>query len=119
MDLANELLHKRGIAETDIHSTFFSASRVDLSSETLGGTVLFVKSDIEVSSEGDANLLEIAEAAGLSPRYGCRMGICHQCSCRKTSGIVVNRLTGQASSPGEEDIQLCISVPSGPVSINV
>ncbi|HTN32569.1 MAG TPA: ferredoxin reductase [Marinobacter sp.] len=119
MDLANELLHKRGIDAADIHSTFFSTSRVDLSNEGLGGVVLFTKSDVEVSSEGDATLLEIAEAAGLSPRYGCRMGICHQCSCRKTSGTVVNRLTGQASSPGEEDIQLCISVPSGPVSINV
>lgn len=119
MDLANGFLRKRGIREDNIHSTFFSAPKADLSNQALGGVVQFVKSDIEVSSEGDANLLDMAEAAGLSPRHGCRMGICHQCSCRKTSGTVVNRLTGKASGPGEEDVQLCISVPKGPVSITV
>lgn len=119
MDLASEFLHKRGLSEDNIHSTFFSTTTVDLGNQTLGGVVQFAKSDVEVSSEGDANLLDIAEAAGLSPRHGCRMGICHQCSCRKTSGTVINRLTGQASSPGEEDVQLCISVPKGPVSIHV
>ncbi|MFC6684121.1 2Fe-2S iron-sulfur cluster-binding protein [Marinobacter koreensis] len=79
----------------------------------------FTNSDVQVSSEGDANLLEIAEAAGLTPQYGCRMGICHQCSCRKTSGTVINRLTGEVSGPGEENVQLCISVPQGPVSVDV
>jgi len=72
-----------------------------------------------VGSEGDATLLEIAEAAGLTPRHGCRMGICHQCSCRKTTGTVINRLTGQTSGPGEETVQLCISVPRGPVSLDL
>ena len=51
--------------------------------------------------------------------HGCRMGICHQGSCRKTSGTVINRLTGKASGPGEETIQLCVSVPSGPVTVEL
>lgn len=119
MDLANDLLHRRGIHEDRIHSTFFSVPDAHLDTENLGGAVYFERSILDVSSEGDAVLLEIAEAAKLSPRYGCRMGICHQCSCRKTSGTVVNRLTGKASGPGEETIQLCVSVPSGPVSIDI
>ncbi len=119
MDLANDLLYRRGITEDRIHSTFFSVPAVNLDTDTLGGAVHFERSNLDVSSEGDAVLLEIAEAAKLSPRYGCRMGICHQCSCRKTSGTVVNRLTGKASGPGEETIQLCVSVPSGPVSIDI
>ncbi|AOY86710.1 oxidoreductase [Marinobacter salinus] len=118
MDLANDLLHKQGISERNIHSTFFSAPQADLGDQALGGLVQFARSDVEVSSEGDANILQIAEAAGLSPRYGCRMGICHQCSCRKTSGTVINRLTGQTSGAGEESIQLCVSVPRGPISID-
>ncbi len=79
----------------------------------------FARADLNVDSSGDATLLEIAEAAGLKPQYGCRMGICHQCSCRKTSGTVINRLTGKASGPpGEESVQLCISVPPrGPVTL--
>ena len=64
-------------------------------------------------------LLALAEAAGLNPRYGCRMGICHQCSCRKTGGTVLNRLTGKPSGPGEETVQLCVSVPAGPVTLEL
>ena len=119
MDQAQDLLFKRGFADSDIHSTFFSAPSTDLGNETLGGEVQFEGSQLEVDSEGDATLLEIAEAAGLSPRHGCRMGICHQCSCRKTTGTVINRLTGKASGPGDENIQLCISVPRGPVSLDL
>jgi ferredoxin-NADP reductase len=119
MDLARNLLCQRGIADSDIHSTFFSAPSANLDDETLGGEVQFENSQLEVGSEGDATLLEIAEAAGLTPRHGCRMGICHQCSCRKTSGTVINRLTGQPSGPGNENIQLCISVPRGPVSLDL
>ena len=67
----------------------------------------------------NAEQARIAEDAGLNPPHGCRMGICHQCSCRKTSGTVVNRLTGKVSGPGEESVQLCVSVPRGPVQIDV
>ena len=123
MDLADELLHQHGVKKTDIHSTFFSAAtpplNPDLAGQALGGKVQFAHSSLEASSEGDASLLEIAEASGLAPRHGCRMGICFQCSCRKTSGTVINRLTGNISGPGEESIQLCISIPHGPVSIDV
>lgn len=119
MDLAGDLLDRQGIAEDRRHSTFFAAARAALDTDSLGGAVHFSRSDLNVSSEGDAVLLDIAEAAKLSPRYGCRMGICHQCSCKKTSGTVVNRLTGKSSGPGEENIQLCISVPQGPVTVEL
>ena len=119
MDLARDLVNQRGVDDTAIHSTYFSAPQADLRDRALGGQVRFAGSEVDVSSEGDATLLDIAEATGLSPRHGCRMGICHQCSCRKTSGTVINRLTGQASGPGEENIQICISVPRGPVSLDL
>ena len=120
MDLANTLLDQRGVKEQQIHSTFFAPPvQAQLDRGQLGGDVVFTNSNLNVGSEGDASLLEIAEAAGLKPQHGCRMGICHQCSCRKTSGTVVNRLTGKASGPGEETVQLCISVPQGPVTLDV
>lgn len=119
MDLATELLNKRGIRDERIHCTFFAAASAPLANEDLGGVVQFARSELTVSSEGDAALLDIAEAAKLSPQYGCRMGICHQCSCRKTSGTVVNRVTGKTSGPGEESIQLCVSIPQGPVTLDL
>ncbi len=120
MDLATELLYQRGIRDSQVHCTFFAPPTIaSLSKEALGGDVRFVRSALSVDSTGDATLLEIAEAAGLHPQSGCRMGICHQCSCRKTSGTVINRLTGKPSGPGEESVQLCVSVPRGPVTLDV
>src|SRR5262249_30806582 len=62
------------------------------------------------------SLLEQAEAAGLSPEFGCRMGICRTCTCRKAAGPARNVLTGEVSEEENEDIQLCISVPAGDVN---
>jgi ferredoxin-NADP reductase len=76
------------------------------------GSIRFADSETEVENSG-ASLLEQAEAAGLSPQSGCRMGICHTCSCRKISGSVKNLLTGEVSSGPDEEIQPCISAPLG------
>jgi ferredoxin-NADP reductase len=119
MDRAHDLLDQFGIADDQIQATYFSAPQAVPLDADLGGDVTFGKSDLTVNATGDAPLLEIAEAASLKPQYGCRMGVCHQCSCRKTSGTVVNRLTGKASGPGEETIQLCISIPQGPVTVHI
>lgn len=76
------------------------------------GRVRFADSDLEVENSG-ATVLEQAEEAGASPQSGCRMGICHTCSCRKLSGTVKNLLTDEISSAPDEEIQPCISAPLG------
>jgi stearoyl-CoA 9-desaturase NADPH oxidoreductase len=63
------------------------------------------------------SVLDGAEAAGLTPRFGCRRGICRTCQCLKRSGTVKNLLTGQVSGPGEELIQLCISTPQSALEL--
>ena len=69
MDLATDLLAKRGLKEKQMHSTFFAPpAQASLDSDQLGGEVTFSNSNLKVGSEGDANLLEIAEAAGLKPQ---------------------------------------------------
>ncbi len=51
------------------------------------GTIRFLQSETQGRPDHQpASLLEQAEAAGLSPEFGCRMGICHTCTCRKTAG---------------------------------
>ena len=72
-----------------------------------------------VTGNNQQPLLQQAEAAGLLPASGCRMGICFSCTCRKTSGTVKNLLTGQTSSEPDEDIRLCVSVPLSDVSISL
>ena len=66
-----------------------------------------------------ATLLEQAEAAGLSPDYGCRMGICFTCPKIKSAGCTRNVLTGEEDDEVDAEVQLCISVPIGDVAIEL
>ena len=89
---------------------FFKPPRVTLDSAE--GSVAFARSGQEAANSG-ASLLEQAEALGLTPEFGCRMGICFTCTSRKTEGTVRNVLSGAESSLPDEDIQICVSAPVG------
>jgi len=84
-----------------------------------GARVTLARSARAFESDGRGTLLEQAERAGARPVYGCRIGICQTCKCRKRSGAVENVLTGEVSAEPDEDIQLCISVPRSDVVIDV
>ena len=62
---------------------------------------------------------DLAERAGLSPKHGCRIGICRSCQCVKTSGTVENLLTGEVSSAPNELIRLCISTARSDVALDL
>jgi ferredoxin-NADP reductase len=83
-----------------------------------GARITFSSSGIEADDDG-RSLLEQAEAAGLTPRNGCRMGICHTCTRRKHRGAVRNLTTGAMSTADSEDVQICVSVPVGDVDIDL
>jgi ferredoxin-NADP reductase len=82
------------------------------------GQISFADSAVEVTNSGES-LLAQAEAAGLSPEYGCRMGICHTCTCRKRAGTHKNLLTGEVSSTPDEEIQLCVSAALGDLTVEL
>ena len=100
----------------NVQSESFVPPTLDLPAAPSGGRVTFADSDIEVVDDG-RSLLEQAESAGLSPESGCRMGICHTCTRRKTGGVVRNLTTGAVSTAPDEDVQICVSVPVGDVDI--
>ncbi|TVS89260.1 ferredoxin reductase [Mycobacterium helveticum] len=81
-----------------------------------GGRITFSDSVVDVVDDGRP-LLEQAESAGLTPASGCRMGICHTCTRRKTAGTVRNLVTGAVSTVPDDDVQICVSVPVGDVDI--
>ena len=83
-----------------------------------GGRITFTDSAVDVDDDG-RSLLEQAEAAGLSPQSGCRMGICHTCTRRKTHGAVRNLTTGAVSHTDDEDVQICVSAPVGDVAVSL
>jgi ferredoxin-NADP reductase len=83
-----------------------------------GGRITFADSGIDVVDDG-RSLLDQAESAGLTPQNGCRMGICHTCTRRKTAGTVRNLVTGAVSTAPDEDVQICVSVPVGHVDLSL
>jgi stearoyl-CoA 9-desaturase NADPH oxidoreductase len=100
----------------DAQSESFVPPKLDMPAKPSGGRVTFADSAIEVTDDG-RSLLEQAESAGLTPANGCRMGICHTCTRRKTSGVVRNLTSGAVSTAPDEDVQICVSVPVGDVDI--
>jgi len=84
----------------------------------VAGSIRFARSGREAASDG-ATLLQQAEAAGLTPKSGCRMGICHTCTCRKLEGAVRDVRTGEISTAPDELIQICVNAPVGDVTLDI
>lgn len=97
---------------------YFQPPAVDLDAAEATGTITFTASGINVDNDG-RTLLDQAEAAGLSPASGCRMGICHTCPRRKAAGTVIDAVTGTRSATPDEEIRICVSVPCGDVQLDL
>ncbi len=102
----------------NVYTESFVPPALDAPANPSGGRITFADSAIDVVDDG-RSLLEQAESAGLTPQNGCRMGICHTCTRRKTAGTVRNLVTGAVSTQPDEDVQICVSVPVGDVDLSL
>ena len=91
---------------------------VESADGNVAGTLRFARSGVEAAGTS-APLLDQAEAAGLTPTSGCRMGICHTCTCRKLEGAVRDVRTGEISTAPDELIQICVNAPVGDVTLDI
>lgn len=107
----------RGL-EAKLHVEQFVAQTPAPLAEAAGGEVRFARAERFVTSDG-RTLLDQAEAAGLKPESGCRMGICMACKCTKAQGVTRNTMTGELSTEPGDEIQLCVSVPVGDVTLDI
>ena len=87
------------------------------------GTVTFGRSDRRLTDDGRALLVQ-AESAGLTPKHGCRLGICHTCTAPLVAGTVRDLVTGATTSASADDpggcgIRLCVSAPVGDVALDL
>jgi ferredoxin-NADP reductase len=105
-----------GLAER-VHLERFGPAPIDPTIAVGDGAVSFARSGVAVPSVG--TVLETAEAAGLSPAYGCRRGICGTCTRTKAAGRVRSTVTGELSAPDAEPIRLCVSVAAGEVTVDL
>ncbi len=109
---------ERGGRPEQLLTETFTPPRLTVSGDAAEGTLRFMRSG-STAPIATGTLLEQAEAAGLEPAFGCRMGICRTCTCRKSAGAVRNLRTGEVSDEEDEDIQLCVSVPAGDVALQL
>lgn len=115
-----KVLAELDVAKEKIHFEFFGAAPIEMDKNTQGAVHFQTSDKVWISEEGQQNsLLEQAEELGLKPVSGCRIGVCHQCICKKKSGVVFNTRTREYSDTGTEEIQLCISVAQGDVVLDL
>jgi ferredoxin len=108
MDLVQRHWATAGLT-APLHSERFGAAPVALAPLSEPVRIELVASRRGFDSLGSASLLDQAEASGLAPKHGCRIGICRSCQCTKRSGTVQNLQTGELSSAPNELIRLCVS----------
>lgn len=116
MDSVRNTFTAKGLSE-QLHTEEFTAPPLEIDTEGATGDVRFARSGKEIANNGKP-LLEQAEDAGLRPEHGCRMGICFSCTQVKAAGCVRDARTGELSTDDDVEIQLCVSVPVGDVTID-
>ena len=106
-------------AAAPLHSERFGAALRP--AQPLGSPVQvhLTRSATLFSTTGSAPLLQQAEAAGLAPKHGCRIGICRACQCTKRSGTVQNLQTGELCSAPDQPIRLCISAARSDLTLDL
>jgi ferredoxin-NADP reductase/predicted pyridoxine 5'-phosphate oxidase superfamily flavin-nucleotide-binding protein len=116
-------LRALNVADARIHAEAFGPSSLRRSSAavevaalapvaTESVRIVFAESGKEGRwNPGDGSLLDVAEARGLSPAFGCRGGSCGTCKAKVLEGAVT--YTAQPSFPVQADEALiCCAVPS-------
>lgn len=117
MDSVRGMWEAEGIS-SKLHVEQFTAPVRTAPTDDADGEISFTTSETTVANTG-RTLLEQAEDAGLTPEYGCRMGICFSCTKTKTSGITRNVMSGALCAETDKDVQICITAPVGDVSIDL
>ncbi|KRC63376.1 hypothetical protein ASE12_00535 [Aeromicrobium sp. Root236] len=103
-------------AADQLQLEYFKVPSVDLDAADATGTLTFDDAKIEADNSG-ATILEQAEAAGLKPEFGCRMGVCNTCVVKKNHGAVRHVISNEISANTDETIKICVHVPVGDVNV--
>ena len=118
-----EILRRLGIRDARIHAEGFGPSALDRrpddgappappADEADEAIVTFAKSGLDMPwTPADGSLLELAEAHGLAPEFGCRNGVCQTCATGCASGTVAYRTPPRAEID-DGKVLICSAVPA-------
>ena len=116
-DSVTERWEAEGLAD-NLRIEAFEARPIEADPDAATGTIRFTASGVEVDNDG-RTLLDQAEAAGLEPESGCRMGICQSCVVAKHCGPVRDERTGDVSGIDSEYVNVCVNVPLADVEVDL
>lgn len=85
--------------------------------ETVQVTLLKQGRVLEIAN--NQPILAALQAAGINRPYGCRMGVCNTCSCRKVKGISQNLLSGDSAHEEEAALKICISSATSNIELDI
>lgn len=111
IDVVQKVYAERGGTQ-NLAVEYFKVPSVNLDAADATGTLTFDDSDVTHENDG-RTILEQAEAAGLSPEFGCRMGVCNTCTVQKKHGAVRHVISGEVSANTDEPIKICVNTPVG------
>jgi len=103
-------------AADQMRAEYFKVPKVDLDAADATGTLTFDTTGQSAGNSG-ATILEQAEAAGLKPAYGCRMGVCNTCAIKKLHGAARHVVSGEVQADTDQTLKICVHVPVGDVSV--
>jgi ferredoxin-NADP reductase len=103
-------------AGQQLRAEYFKVPKVDLNAADATGTITFDTAGRTADNSG-ATILEQAEAAGLEPAYGCRMGVCNTCAVKKLHGAARHVVSGEVQADTDQTLKICVHVPVGDVSV--
>jgi ferredoxin-NADP reductase len=116
LDAIEEYFEARGLKD-QLHIERFSLALGGDGGE--GGTITFSNTGKSIEADGATTVLEAGEEAGIGMPFGCRMGICHTCVITKASGTMRDLRSGQEYDQPNEQVQTCICVAVGDVTLNI
>jgi ferredoxin-NADP reductase len=103
-------------AADQLRMEYFKVPTVDLDAADATGTLTFDTTGTSADNSG-ATILEQAEAAGLEPAFGCRMGVCNTCAVKKLHGAARHVVSGEVQADTDQTLKICVHVPVGDVSV--
>ncbi len=122
MQAQYDALRALAVADSDIYAESFGPSSLqreqtedpEIANNTARHAVVtFHPDDVELQwSAEDGSLLELAEAHGLHPPFGCRQGQCGECKARLLQGKINYRTPVNATLVDQEEVLLCCAVPA-------
>ena len=119
MEAVQQLWEDKAFAAPLQSERFVAVPLLPATSPGTPSVVSFAASGKTFTTSGTAPLLMQAEAAGLAPKHGCRIGICRSCQCTKKNGTTENLQTGEISSTPNELIRLCISAARSDIALDL